>query len=392
MPVQGISGTAGKKKDYTQLVPGAALVVPLLAGDMEISVLGTATEVRDDKVYGFGHSFLGYGAVDLPMATGEVYTVVSSIARSFKLGNARKIVGALTTDEATAVFGRIGAQPKMIPLTIRVDRYNDTQPRVYNCQVSSNKSLTPGLVQAALAGAVYQLGALPPDHTLEYSVAIGTKTGDLIRFQNVSTTLALNELIPESISSIALLMNNPYKEADIQSMQFDLRITPKNMISHIWSVDLSAPKVKAGHEISVEIVVESFLSEKTKYQVTFKVPEDLAPGNYGLTVCGPYEYERFLRKAVPYRFMADNYSSLVQALNDALNIERGKLRCLLTLPPGGVTLEKAELPDLPATKTLVLHSPKRALRIQPYPHWIEKTVETGTVIIDREAVNITVED
>ena len=65
--------------------------------------------------------------------------------------------------------------------------------------------------------------------------------------------------------------------------------------------------------------------------------------------------------------------------------------CLLVLPPQGVAVEQAELPDLPATKALVMQDAKRTLTIQPYQHWIEKSLETGTVIIDKKVMPITVE-
>jgi hypothetical protein len=78
-------------------------------------------------------------------------------------------------------------------------------------------------------------------------------------------------------------------------------------------------------------------------------------------------------------------------LNTALNVDRTQLYCLLVLPPDGITLDKAELPSLPRTKTLVLQSEKRAVAAMPYPRWVEKTVETGTVIADKEIVAITVE-
>jgi hypothetical protein len=68
------------------------------------------------------------------------------------------------------------------------------------------------------------------------------------------------------------------------------------------------------------------------------------------------------------------------------------LYCLLTLPPGGVTIEKAELPDLPDTKALILQNAKRALRTQLYPHWLEQRMESGTVIIDKKTMHITVEE
>ena len=116
MAVAGLGGsrTTNTTKNVwepndVKLVPGACLVVPLVTGDIAMEVIGTVTEVEGDKVYGFGHSFLGYGPVDLPMATGQVHTVVPSVRRSFKYASAIEIVGALTTDESTAVLGQMGA-------------------------------------------------------------------------------------------------------------------------------------------------------------------------------------------------------------------------------------------------------------------------------------------
>jgi hypothetical protein len=393
MAVSGIGGRAERSANAqdVQLVPGACLAVPLVTGDIEMEVLGTVTEVVGDKVYGFGHSFLGYGPIDLPMATGHVHTVVSNLSISSKLASAFAVVGALRTDESAAVCGQIGAKARMILVTIRVDRYNDTEPRVYNCQVAYNQLLTPGLLRAAVSGAALYLGDFPPDHMIEYDVAIGIDDARSIRFENVSTELGLAEMIAETTGSVALLMNNPYGEVDIRSIDFDVRIVPQNIVSHIWSVNLSDSKAKAGQEINVGVIVESFLAGKKKYEFTVRIPDELAPGRYDLTVCGSYEYERFLRKAVPYRFVAQDLSSLLEALNNALRVPRAKLYCLLALPASGVTVERAELPDLPATKALVLQDGKRTVRIQPYPHWLEKSLDTGTVVVDKKVIRVTVE-
>ena len=391
MVVAGGGNNKVEDSEKVQLVPGACLVVPLVSGDITMSTFGTVTEVRGDKVYGFGHSYLGYGPVDLPMATGKVHTVVSSVYRSFKLASVVETVGALTTDESMAVFGRIGAKAKTIPLMIRIDRYNDLEKRVYNCQVVNNRLLTPTLLQSAVAGAALQLGDLPPDHTIEYKVAIGLEDAESISFENVSTARGMIELIIETVSSVALLMNNPYEEVGIKSIDYDIRIVPRSIVSHIWSLDLSDSKVKAGENIEIGVVVESVLAGKKKYQCTLEIPEDLAPGRYDLTVCGSSNYERFLMKAVPYKFIAQSVPGLIEALNYSLGIGRDKLYFLLTLPPGGVALEQAELPDLPGTKVLVLQNAKRTLRIQPYQHWIERSLETGTVVIDKKVIKITVE-
>ena len=66
--------------------------------------------------------------------------------------------------------------------------------------------------------------------------------------------------------------------------------------------------------------------------------------------------------------------------------------CLLVLPAGGVAVSRAELPDLPATKALVLQDAKRALKALPYVQWLEKTFDTGTITRGREVLHIIVED
>jgi hypothetical protein len=388
-PARGQSPESKSDKQDVKLVPGACLAVPLISGDITMSIYGTVTEVMGDKVYGFGHS-LGYGPVDLPMATGKVHTVASNMVISFKIASVVETVGALTTDEGAGVLGQIGAKAKMIPLTILVDRYNDTQKRVYNCQLANNRRLTPIVLRLAVAGAALYLGDFPLDHTIEYKVDIGLGGAKSISFQNVSTGLGLGEVIMESMGSVVLLMNNPFKKVDIESIDFNIRILPRNIASHIWSVDLSDSEVKAGDDIEIGVVVESVRTEKKEYQCRLKIPEDLAAGKYELTVCGWQDYISFLLKSMPYKFIAQNMPGLIDALNYSLGIERDKMFCLLALPPQGVAVEQAELPDLPATKALVLQDAKRVLTIQPYQHWIERSLKTGTVILDRKVMSITV--
>ena len=120
-------------------------------------------------------------------------------------------------------------------------------------------------------------------------------------------------------------MNNPYKEVDITSIDYDIRIVPKNIISHIWSVDLSDSIVKVGEKIEIGVVVESVYTGKKRYQYNMEIPEDLAPGKYDLIVCGSKDYQQFLAKTVPYRFIAQSVPDLIDALNDALQISRDKL-------------------------------------------------------------------
>ncbi|MGA2173057.1 MAG: SpoIVB peptidase S55 domain-containing protein [Sedimentisphaerales bacterium] len=393
MVVSGGGGGSAAGGDVcdVKLAPGACLMVPLVTGDITFNVVGTVTEVRGDEIYGFGHAFLGYGAVDLPMATGQVHTVMSSVMRSFKIATSGSIVGALTMDNSTAVRGKVGRQARMIPLTIKVSRYNDSQPRRYNCQVVDNRTLTPMLLKEVVGGAVLMRGDLSPDNTLRYKATIELEGAKPVTFENISTGMDLAEMMRDSVSPAALLMNNPYRPVSIKSLDFDVTVSEKNVTSAIWSVGLSSGRVKRGEEVAVEVVTESFQSEKRKYQFNFVVPENTPAGTYQLMVCGGYDYEEFLRKAVPHRFVPENLDTLVGAINDILAIGRDELHCILVLPTGGVAMENAELPELPATKAMVLGDAKRAITMQAFPGWIDKSVRTGAVIIDKKIMNITVE-
>jgi len=386
-------GAGGSKSDAcdVKMVPGASLTVPVVTGDITMDVVGTVTEVRGNEVYGFGHSFLGYGGVDLPMAAGEVHTVMSGVMRSFKIATATKIVGALKADEAAAVRGTIGAEAKMIPLRIKVSRYNDSKPRTYNCRIVTNRVLTPMLLRSAVAGAASVLGDLPPDNTVQYKGVVRIEGAGPIAYENISTGNELAEMMRDIISPVALLMNNPYRQAEIKSFDFDIKVSEKNVTSAIWSVGVSDQRIKRGGKLDVEVVTESFLAEKRKYNFSFEVPENTPPGVYQLIVCGGPAYEDFLKKTVPHRFSPENLDSLVAVLNDILTIGRDELHCIFVLPGGGVAIESAELPELPATKALVLGDSSRAVTMQAYPGWIDKSIRTGSVIIDRKIMNITVE-
>jgi hypothetical protein len=277
-------------------------------------------------------------------------------------------------------------------MVIRIERYNAPKIRIYNCQVANNRLLTPAAMRATVAAAAYVVGDFPPDHMVEYKVTIGLDGFEPIIFENVSTGLGIAEVVTESGGAVAILMNNPYKKVDIKSMDFDVKVAPKDITSHLWSVDLSDLEVKAGDQIQVGVVVESVLAGKKRYPLSLKIPKSLAPGKYELTVCGAQDYEQFLRKVVPYRFIGQNLPDLIDALNNTLRIDKSRLYCVLSLPPGGVTVEEAELPDLPATKALVLQNAKRSIRSQPYQHWLENSLKTGTIIIDKKVLQITVKE
>jgi hypothetical protein len=182
---------------------------------------------------------------------------MSSLMRSFKIGASTGIVGVLTADESTAVRGKIGPQTRLIPLRIRVRRYNDpnSQGRQFNCGIVNNRLLTPLLLRASISSIVQLRGALPPDNTVNYKGVIEFEGERPIEFENVSTGQELAEVIRDGVSPVALMMNNPYRQVKIKSFDFDVQVSEKNVAGAIWSAQLSQSKVKPGGRLDVEVVI-----------------------------------------------------------------------------------------------------------------------------------------
>ena len=394
-PVAGGSANSELTTQDSELTfePGSVLAIPLVSGDISMAVIGTTTEIVDNKVFAFGHGFLGYGDVDLPMASGRVHTVASNMLISFKLATAGPIIGAIRADGANGIYGQIGAHPKLIPMRITIDHFSagPERPKTYDCEVAVNRIYTPLVTRTALIGAIATAGTFPPEHMVRYKADIGIDGFDPISFENVSSGRTIREFANEAVGTMALLMNNPYQRVNITALDFEVEVLPKNILSNIWSVRLSDTKARPGQTVDVSVVLLSYLSEKKTHRLQFKVPEDLPPGQYDILVAGAYGYEEFLRKVSPHKFTTHDLPTLVEALRDLLTIRRDRLYLTMTLPPGGIVIQRAELADLPQTKAMLLGDAKRTTTSLPFQHWLQKDTYTGDIILGRKTLKITVE-
>jgi len=124
LPVSSAGGSAAitpmKKAVDDTLVGGSSVSMELARGDYSLAASGTVTLRDGGRIYAFGHPFLGLGTSDLPMSESHVVTVVPNLSNSFKLAVPDAMVGSMTQDRATGVFGELGQAPKMIPVHINL--------------------------------------------------------------------------------------------------------------------------------------------------------------------------------------------------------------------------------------------------------------------------------
>ena len=374
-----------------KLEQGGTLAAVLCGGDISIAAIGTVTEIVDDQVYGFGHSFTGRGAVNFPMAAGVIHTVVAHRQSSFKFGKSGPVQGTLLFDQAAAVRGTIGQEPKTIPLKINVKRYNDPKDRIYDCFIAIERNYTPRILLVALDGAGRMQGQLPFDETVAYQSEISVQGLEPIQINNISSGQGFMPAAAEMASAVGLLLNNPFEEVVIESIEATIQIEPTDRVSVVWAADVSQTTVKPGQRVSVSVTLKSRRAEEKQIHISLKIPEDLPKGTYPLQVLGPAQYQQFVSQMAPQRFLAVDIPTLHTALQEVLEYRRDRLYLVMQIPATGLVMRQHELADLPPTKMLLMQDSKRLTQIGPYKNWVENSVEIDRIVDGTVKIELKVE-
>ena len=162
--------------------PGDAVGVGLLTGDFELGATGTVTHVDGDRVYAFGHPLYNLGPTQFPMTRANVQVVLPSLMSSSKLASFGEIVGTVQQDRATAIAGRLGPAPSLIPVTVTLN--SDRAPsRTFNFGVVRDFTFTPLLTYLSVANVLtsYERGAGPASFAIRGSASIRSRRRPVVR-------------------------------------------------------------------------------------------------------------------------------------------------------------------------------------------------------------------
>ena len=201
-PMQGGAAparVAAQEKD-TPLEPGSPLAVSLIRGDFDLSGIGTVTHVEGNRVYGWGHPFMGLGSCDFPLMSGYIITVYPRQTVSFKMGAPLKSLGVINADVSTCIAGWLGRKADMLPVRMTVALDPGSPPRTFNVEIARQTTLLPTLVFTALSNSVDMEGDLPEEMTADLQARIEIEGREPIvikdTFSGVSGTRADGSVQP----------------------------------------------------------------------------------------------------------------------------------------------------------------------------------------------------
>ncbi len=395
VPMQG-GGAAPPSPgaEKARLVPGACIGVVLMRGDMDISGMGTVTEVVGDRVYAFGHPMFGLGKADYPMTTGIAHLVIPSLANSFRLGAPVEEVGRLTWDASAAVFGRLtDARAPMIPVRMTVHGPDAGTTRAYRYEIIRHRLFSPLLVDMAAVSSLEAESALPMEHTVRYRIVVDAEGIDPIVRENVTDSYYGGGyyVAAQARSLASLLAENPFANLDVTAVEIEATLEAEARVASILEVALDRHAVRPGDTVRARVKMRPLRGEPEWLTVPVVIPETYPEGSYTLTLCGGDAALQAAAAENPGRFRARDLESLVRLLREER--PRDRLYVRLERPGQGLTIEGRELPNLPDSMRSILSGaaraevlPVRAARVEslPMPRVVAGSA-SASVTVDRDA-------
>jgi hypothetical protein len=340
------------------LVPGAAVAVDLMRGDLQLSAIGTVTYRDGDRVLLFGHPFFQAGDVRLPISTAEITTIVPSAISAFKLGVRGRAAGVAEQDRRTAVSGRVGGTVSLLPL--RVTLAGPGRPvQTFRFECVEDRLLAPSLVGAAATNSLLESGGSGGGQTLRWTLRVH-RTGVA---PLVVTDVAAGDAPPAEFAAgvagpLRFLFNNPFERLRLDSVSVDVAVEPVREQWTLRSARLLDAAVRPGGTARVRLEVERWRGEREVRTVDLDVPEETPEGRQVLYVGGAQEYTRYEATRLPARYRPTSLADAWERLG-ASRPSDGLYLALVARAPE-ITSDGRDYPELPLSALTVLGSAQAA--------------------------------
>jgi hypothetical protein len=274
-------GTTPARADDAQLSPGDMAGMVLVEGDVSINSACTVTAIHGDQVFLCGHPFLNLGDVQLPMARSRVLTTLSSDLASTKIVNVGGPIGTITGDHLTAVTGRLGKAPAMIPLELTTK--SALGEKVIHAQIVDHPKLTPLLVALTAFNGLTQNVVYGEGTTLKMHAEIRMKGHAPVEIQN--TFAPGDTMNPDGMPVALSLMNvvmrlftNQFEPVKVENISVHVESLPGRQSYSIESAWLEKGEAAPGETLRLRVLVRPYRGAARIEETTIKVPDQVMRG------------------------------------------------------------------------------------------------------------------
>ena len=355
LPVSGAGGSAAitPLAEVTEKTfpAGSSISVQLVRGDYSLAAAGTVTMRDGDRIYAFGHPFLSLGASDMPMAESSVVTVIPNVNNSFKLAVPGSMVGSISQDRASGIFGMLRQAPKMIPVKVNLHTSRD-RTETYSYEVASDSFLTPLLLNITVFNTITSSERVLGESTITVKGEIKVKGQEPIqidrRFSNNQSPIQAASSIAAPVGS---LLTSGFDDVQLDGITLDISSSETKYAGTLERITLDRTEVRRGEKVEVQAYVRTESGKQFVQRIPVQIPEDAALGQL-LVFVGD---GGALQEGSPAKsFVPQDLGQLVRAINTVKKSDR--LYVKLYRITAGAVIGTSELPSLPPSMVATLNS------------------------------------
>jgi hypothetical protein len=382
-PVQG--GGTGGKGGPSKFVAGGAIGVQLIRGDMSAAAIGTVTAVRKQRVLAFGHPMFNMGQGFLPVTAARIHTVVASLNRSNKLGSPLRELGSLVQDRQACIVARTDRTAPVIPVTYRLRDGRGKRQETYEIEMVRHRLLTPRFLQAALTSIVLNAASDATDVTAEIKglMKISGRPEPVALYDSGASRAGLSPLTSyfRPFGLVAVVLDNPFEDADVESLDFEIDLSYGRQVSQIVGVYLTAAEPAPGDVVNVHVRLRPYGGDEEVVTVPVRIP-DVPEGQKIRFEVGGGD---FISPVMP----------APQSLNDVIeNVTRfyppKSLVVGVNVPGEGVSLRGRVLERLPPSAVAALRPAAGVEQIETHRTALRKVVPMPYLVSGKEMVSVKV--
>jgi hypothetical protein len=327
------------------LVPGAAIGVALIQGDISTTAMGTLTYTDGKQILAFGHPMFGVGAVKLPMVLGEIHAIIPSLSSSMKMSSPIAQIGSITDDSKSGVVGLLGELAGMIPVSIRViSKGFSKQP--FTVEIARHRRLLPMLSTMAISTALAEAVPDATDMMVDVTTRLYVRGFEPIELRDQifsNETLVPRVLtMSHGIRALADLLGNPFEPAVVEKIEVSARVDFRADTAEIVAVGSPGDKVRAGSRLPLRVTLRPYKGVEHVETLEVEVPLVLAGRAVKIEVAGGSQVKPEIPRAENLRGFMENLrryypaSAIVVSLNsrdDGASLHGHVLR---NLPPSAM--------------------------------------------------------
>ncbi len=363
-PMSSGGATAAKTpaRQGVALVPGDAVGVGLISGDLSLGGTGTVTAVDGNRVYAFGHPFYNLGPTSFPMTRAWIHTLLPSLMNSSKLGSLGEVIGTFEQDRATAIAGTLGQGPSMLPIRLVLNTDRGPQ-REFKFSVVRDQLFTPLLTYLSVVNTL-------KSYEREFGTSSFVVKGralvdkhDEIAFEDIFTGESPSVGAASYIAGpITFLLKNEFEPVEINELDLTIVSSEEPRTAVLERVWLDAPVARPGRTVPVKLLMRTSRGDEVLHTVPVDIPVN-ATGPLTLIVADGARLAQIEQRETRQTQQAQDVAQLVKAFNKARKNNRLYVR-LVSAEAGAVVSGEA-LSALPASVLAVLDADRNGGSVGP---------------------------